>query len=116
MKTLKLEKNQKFEIHLNEIKDTKFLDTFGNILLKCVKAEPGKQIDVSKIWCNQYTYDLFSDKLLKMLSKKMGKNQAKKSLSWGLLQYGPAFDRDNAFSIPDNFFWIEDDCLRDPRD
>lgn len=117
MKVLKLTKNQKFEIHLDEIKDTNFLDSYAKILQKCLKVEPGLQLDVSKIWCNESTYEIFKSKLLKQLEKKLrNKGEAKRKLSWVLLQYAPAVDIYDEFHIPNNFFFVEDDCLVKPRE
>jgi len=83
---VKLNNPVKFYIDLNDFSTkntTEFIYGFGNRLKHMLGIEETDiQIDVSKIWVNPKTYQLFSDLALKALtkelkSKKIAKNNKK---------------------------------------
>ena len=105
-------------IDLKTLKDKTFLEEFGVLLLNALGAkDSGKQVDVTKIKVNSVTYNAFSDKLLAQIQKSIkSKSIAKKQLSWALLQFGPCIDYHNAYNCEDGKYYIEVDCLKQPRE
>lgn len=111
-----LKKPVKFYIDLSEFStktNEKFITDYGNRLKHMLGIEGTEiQIDVSKIWVNQKTYDLFKEYNYNILKKKSSKSRAEKEVMWLMLQVAPACDIDNELNLEDNYYYIEEDYAK----
>lgn len=106
----------KFYIDLSEFstKNTeKFINEYGNRLKHMLGVgETDIQIDVSKIWVNQKTYDLFKEYNYNILKKKSSKARAEKEVMWLMLQVAPSCDIDNELNLEDDYYYVEEDYAK----